>query len=172
MTKIKIGTGDWIVVCDGRQGAYPRKSRRSHVSESAHQGSARAPGPFHPRAGQRCAGQRAPVDGRRAKLDRADRLARRVRANIPQGAGRPAQRCRHHRRNHRADDGRLAARAGHDPLGLFGRGSQGDSWANSPRISSRCRSTRSRSSFWRETLTGPTNPGQYAHVTPAPIRHR
>src|ERR1700681_581644 len=59
------------------KGTDPRESWRQNVSESAHEGSARTPGLIDQRATKRCTGQRASVDGRRAKLDRADRLARR-----------------------------------------------------------------------------------------------
>ncbi len=75
MDKIKIGTGDWIVVCDGRKALIlenlgDRMFPNLHTKE-VHE---------HPefldlRAGKFTARQGAPIDGRRAKLDRADRLA-------------------------------------------------------------------------------------------------
>ena len=74
MTKMKIGTGDWIVVCDGRKALIlenlgDRMFPNLHTKE-VHE----HPIPRPPRREAR-ARQGAPVDGRCAKLDRADRLA-------------------------------------------------------------------------------------------------
>ena len=76
MTKMKIGTGDWIVVCDGRKALIlenlgDRMFPNLHTREVREQsGSADAC------SGQRGSRPRVPVDRRGAKLDRADGLAR------------------------------------------------------------------------------------------------
>ena len=75
MTKMKIGTGDWIVVCDGRKALIlenlgDRMFPNLHTKE-VHE----HPDPVDLRAGKLAARQGAPIDGRCAKLDRADRLA-------------------------------------------------------------------------------------------------
>ena len=76
MTKIKIGTGDWIVVCDGRKAlilenlgdrVFPNLHTREVYEQpdpSTHAQGSDAPGRVHS------------VDGWRAKLGRADGLAR------------------------------------------------------------------------------------------------
>ena len=76
MTKIKIGTGDWIVVCDGRKALIlenlgDRMFPNLHTKEVHEQPDARDVGARTDSA----PGKRAPIDGRRAKLDRTDRLA-------------------------------------------------------------------------------------------------
>ena len=76
MTKIKIDTGDWIVVCDGRK-ALILENRGDRMFPNLHTREVHEqPGPVHACARKRCSGPRPPVDGRRAKLDRADGLAR------------------------------------------------------------------------------------------------
>ncbi len=75
MTKIKIDTGDWIVVCDGRK-ALILENLGDRMFPNLHTREVHE----HPdtptsRAGKFGAGPGLPIDGRRAKLDRTDRLA-------------------------------------------------------------------------------------------------
>ena len=127
MTKMKIGTGDWIVVCDGRKALilenlgdrmFPNlhtKEVHEHPDPSTSAQGSSPPGKVH----QSMGGARSSIEqtdwhdeSERAFLKTlADRL------NLAVTSGR----------NHVADHGGVAARARHDPVGLFGRGSQGDS---------------------------------------------
>ena len=99
MTKIKIGTGDWIVVCDGRKALIlenlgDRMFPNLHTREVHEQ-----PNPSTHAQGSDAPGRVHQSKGGGAKLDRADGLARRVGAIIPEDAGGAAGRCRHDRRN-------------------------------------------------------------------------
>ena len=127
MTKIKIGTGDWIVVCDGGK-ALILENRGDRVFPNLHTREVHEqPNPSTHAQGSDAPGRVHQSNGGGTKLGRADGLARRVGAIISQDAGGAAGSCRHERRNLGRDDGRLAPRAGHDQVGLFGRGSKGPS---------------------------------------------
>ena len=76
MTKIKIGTGDWIVVCDGRK-ALILENRGDRVFPNLHTREVHEQPDLSTHAqGSDAPGRVHHVDGQRAKLGRADRLAR------------------------------------------------------------------------------------------------
>ena len=130
MTKIKIGTGDWIVVCDGHKALIlenlgDRMFPNLHTREvheqpdmSTHAQGSDAPGRVH----QSMGGARSSVE----QTDWHDEFG----AIIPEDSGRAVGRCGHDRRNLGRDGGRLAPRARHDQGRLFGCGSKGSSRRN------------------------------------------
>ena len=68
MTKMKIDTGDWIVVCDGRK-ALILANLGDRMFPNLHTREVREHPDLSTSARKRCAGQCESVDGRRAKLD-------------------------------------------------------------------------------------------------------
>jgi protein required for attachment to host cells len=125
MSKMKIGTGDWIVVCDGRKALilenigdrmfpnlHAREVREHPVLSTSAQGSD-APGRVHQSMGS----ERSSIEQTdwHEESERAFLKALAERLDVAVTSGETA--------------GLTVAspRAGHDPVGLFRRGSQGAS---------------------------------------------